>query len=144
MKKRLENLSLDEAAKMHGHKGPWLVLGYKAGLRACELLEPDDEMSLYCIAYIPLKTPYTCTLDGIQASAHCTLGKMNIEVRNAKDHNNILFIFINRKTGKKLELRLKPGVAKWIEKMKRVSMREAAKRVEEERLCNLFEEKLYD
>ncbi|RLF00248.1 MAG: hypothetical protein DRJ63_03045 [Thermoprotei archaeon] len=136
-------LPLEAAARLHGHKGPWLVLGYRAGARACEVLDPSDEFTLYCIVKTPLKTPYTCAIDGIQASTRCTLGKLSIKIEEST-LEKIAYIFVDKRTGRRLELRLKPGVAKWIEEVDRKDMRKAVKIAEETPLQELFEEKLYD
>ena len=133
-------LTLEEAIKLHGQKGPWLILGYRAGLRACEVLNPKGYHSLHCVAYIPLKIPYTCSLDGIQASTGCTLGKLNIEIHRA-DVKDIRFIFINKENGKKLELRLNYDIVKEVIKG---DMIKASKFVEERPLWKLFKERLYD
>ena len=135
-------LALEEEATLHGHQGPWLVLGYRAGARACEVFDPSDEFSLYCIVKTPLRTPYTCAVDGIQASTRCTLGKLSIRLEEASI-DNITYIFIDRKSGRRLELKLRPSAVKWIEELCRKDMSEAARRVEEESLWKLFEEKLY-
>ena len=136
-------LSLDEAARLHGHKGPWLVLGYRAGLRAREVLKPSSEHDLFCRAHTPIEIPYTCALDGIQAAAGCTLGKLSIEIVKSSVER-IRYVFVNRRTGRKLELRLKPGIVDLIE---RVSSDEGVKggaSLIEEELCSLFEEGPYD
>ncbi|MEM1546796.1 MAG: formylmethanofuran dehydrogenase subunit E family protein [Candidatus Methanomethylicia archaeon] len=106
-------LSFEEAVKLHGHKGPWLVLGYRAGLYAREFLKPTGIHDLYCIIHVPMKRPYTCIIDGVQAAACCTLGKLNIEVVNSES-NLIRLIFINTKTSRKIELKLRENVAELI------------------------------
>ena len=136
-------LSLEETAKLHGHKGPWLVLGYRAGRRAREILNPLSEHDLYCIVYVPLKTPYTCIIDGVQGSTSCTLGKQNVEIKESSS-DNIRIVFINRKTSRKLEMKLKENVEEEINKLyEKYGLDGAAKWVEGEQLCRLFEEKLY-
>lgn len=97
-------LSLEEAVRMHGHKGPWLVLGYRAGLRALEILKPEDEHDLVCKVKCPLRTPYTCSIDGIQASTGCTLGKMSISV---EEHDEIEFSFFSKRKNSSLNLKLR-------------------------------------
>lgn len=76
-------LGIDEvlrwAIRFHGHLGPFLVLGLKAGSRAVELFGRDP-FNLKAIVTLRKKIPYTCFLDGIQFSTGCTLGKGNIEV----------------------------------------------------------------
>ena len=67
------------AIRFHGHLGPFLVLGLRAGLRAVELFGRDP-FKLKAIVTLKRAIPYTCFLDGIQFSTGCTLGKGNIEV----------------------------------------------------------------
>lgn len=134
-------LTLDEVARFHGHRGPWLIIVYKAGSRAREVLRPLSEHDLLCIARIPKKIPYTCPLDGIQASAGCTLGKLSILIEESNDL--IEYIFINRRTGKKLILRLRREIVNLIEKVyEEKELEEAAKYAEVIDLCKLFEEYL--
>jgi len=132
-------LTLEEAVRLHGHKGPWLVLGYKAGLRAREYLKPTTEHDMVCIVRVPKKTPYTCTIDGIQAAAGCTLGKLTISVEDCKD---IELEFMNRVNGKKLVLRLRSRVRGIIEELSSKKGLEAggAEWVEKAPLQELFEE----
>jgi len=131
-------LSLDEAARLHGHKGPWLVIGYRAGSRAREVLKPETEHDILCIVRVPKKTPYTCTVDGIQASAGCTLGKLSIDI---EESNAIEFEFRHRVSGKKIVLKLRREVLKIIEDVYREKGLEAAARcIEELEFQKLFEE----
>ena len=131
-------LSLEEASRLHGHKGPWLVIGYRAGSRAREVLKPKTEHDLKCVVRIPKEIPYTCTVDGIQASTSCTLGKLNISIEESEDFE---FIFINRVTGKSLTLKLREDVKDRVEELSSKSgMSVAAKWVEEVNLWELFEE----
>ncbi len=67
----------------HGHLGPFLVLGLKAG----KLLEKKigkDPLTSYVLIELPLKRPYTCFADGIQVTLGCTLGKLNISLIKGK------------------------------------------------------------
>jgi len=67
------------AVEFHGHLGPYLVLGLKAGLYANEIFgrEPMNTK-----ASIKTKTtpPQSCFADGVQFSTGCTLGKGNISL----------------------------------------------------------------
>lgn len=83
-------LSLDDAAAFHGHKGPFLVLGYRIGRLAVEILKPESEFDMRTEVYVPLRTPFSCILDGIQCATKCTLGKFNISWRAS---NTIAVIF---------------------------------------------------
>ncbi len=133
-------LSLEEAVKMHGHKGPWLVLGYKAGLRALELLKPENEHDLICVVRCPLRTPYTCSVDGIQASTGCTLGKMSIRVENS---DTVEFTFFNKRKKSSLSLRLRESAREKIESiLSSEGMISANSYVERAELSEIFEESL--
>ncbi|MFO7638448.1 MAG: formylmethanofuran dehydrogenase subunit E family protein [bacterium] len=68
---------LQQATSFHGHLGPWLALGLRAGLYARRIVSADP-FRLVARARCPARTPYTCLLDGIQFSSGCTLGKGNI------------------------------------------------------------------
>jgi len=83
-------LSFEEAIRLHGHAGPFLALGYRAGRYAVDVLKPQSIHDLHAILHLPLRTPYTCIADGVQAATCCTLGKGNIELREAK---RVCFVF---------------------------------------------------
>ena len=100
-------LTFEEAIKFHGHLGPWLLIGYRAGLIARNRLKPKDIHDLQCIVRIPCKIPYSCSIDGIQASTCCTLGKGNIIIENIEDFE---FIFINTTSKELLKLKLRRDV----------------------------------
>ncbi len=135
-------LSLSEAAAFHGHKGPWLVLGYRVGLRAVEVLKPETEHDLNCLVKTPLKTPYTCAIDGVQASARCTLGKLNIKLERS-DVGEIKYIFTNNKTREKIGFKLKPEIKRRIKEILTMKGLEGAGEwVAAQPFHVLFEEKL--
>ncbi len=68
---------LKQAAAFHGHLGPWLVLGLKAGAYARRRLVASP-FELRAKVFCPAGTPYTCFVDGVQFSSGCTMGKGNI------------------------------------------------------------------
>jgi len=68
---------LRQAARFHGHLGPWLVLGLQAGAYARKKLAVSP-FKLNVQVFCPAGTPYTCFVDGIQFSSGCTMGKGNI------------------------------------------------------------------
>jgi formylmethanofuran dehydrogenase subunit E len=68
---------LRQATRFHGHLGPWLVLGLKAGAYARRKLAVSP-FELSARVFCPVGTPYTCFVDGIQFSSGCTMGKGNI------------------------------------------------------------------
>ncbi len=55
---------LEKAVEIHGHLGPFLVLGVKMGLLAKSLLNKEIQK---CEAEVIGKKPYLCTVDGIRA-----------------------------------------------------------------------------
>ncbi len=94
-------LTLEDAGAFHGHMGPFLVIGYVLGRYIVERLKPRDEFDLFISVAIPLKTPYSCILDGIQCSTKCTLGKWNIKWIES---NEFIIEARNNNTGRKLRI----------------------------------------
>jgi formylmethanofuran dehydrogenase subunit E len=127
-------LTIDEASRFHGHLGPWLVIGYRAGQIARDRLKPSDFHDLRCIVKVPCKIPFSCSIDGVQASACCTLGKGNITIEDKEDFE---FIFTNSETGETLKLRLKREVLSKLSSFK--STDEAVSYVKALREWELFE-----
>ncbi|MBN1756015.1 formylmethanofuran dehydrogenase subunit E family protein [bacterium] len=84
-------LTYEEAVKFHGHSGPFLAMGYRIGLHVVSELKPEGFKGLNCRVNLPLQTPYTCVVDGIQCSSSCTLGKVNIELESAPRGIRIVF-----------------------------------------------------
>lgn len=73
----MNDASLRAAAAFHGHLGPWLVLGYRAGAFAARRLGGtpfERRATVWC----PPAPPSSCFLDGVQLASGCTLGKANI------------------------------------------------------------------
>jgi len=115
-------LTLEETAVFHGHLGPFLIIGYRAGEVARRILKPKDEHDLEATIFLPLRTPYTCIVDGIQCSTKCTLGKLNITViDNGGNEDNIVIEFKCKRNGKSLKLRIKGSVIKKLNSFKSIS-----------------------
>jgi len=70
---------LSRAVEFHGHFGPYLVLGLKAGLFANQVLGKEP-MKTNAIIETDTKPPQSCFVDGVQFSTGCTLGKGNISL----------------------------------------------------------------
>ncbi len=66
--------------RFHGHIGPYVVLGYRAGCIAVRLLG-DDPFCKRAVTMTGRQPPVSCFTDGVQAGSSCTLGKGNISVR---------------------------------------------------------------
>ena len=67
--------------RMHGHVGPWNVLGWRIGQAA--LREFDSEWGrheLDIICYLPMRTPFTCMADGLVMGTGNCLGRLDIRL----------------------------------------------------------------
>jgi formylmethanofuran dehydrogenase subunit E len=64
--------------EFHGHVGPYVVLGFRAGMLARETLDSPGYFDLTAEAVCPLRTPTSCFLDGLQLGSGCTLGKRSL------------------------------------------------------------------
>ena len=126
---------LEQAARFHGHLGPFLVLGLKAGLRAVEILGWKP-LKMRATIILVRKIPYTCFLDGVQFATGCTLGKGNIEVLEGEGIRALFSL-----EGRGIELKVRDEVLRKAEsagsRMEEVAREFMAKKSEE-----LFEEKL--
>jgi len=70
-----------EIERMHGHVGPWNVLGWRIGSAA--LHEFDTKWGLHeldIICYVPLRTPYTCMADGLVIGSGNTIGRLDLRL----------------------------------------------------------------
>lgn len=92
-------LAIKEAEKFHGHLGPFLVLGVRMGETAKKTLQT---VSLQVTAKLPLLTPFSCVLDGIQVTTQCTIGNQKLKIENSSKEISAKFQCAN--TGKKLTI----------------------------------------
>ena len=78
-------LLIENAAKLHGHLGPFLVIGVRMGELAKRHLKVDDKSSrrLEVSIITPLCTPFSCVIDGIQVSTSCTVGNQKLKIKNS-------------------------------------------------------------
>jgi formylmethanofuran dehydrogenase subunit E len=93
---RVSDELLKRAVEFHGHLGPFLALGLKAGLLANSLLGKDCFEMEATVVTEP-SPPTSCFVDGIQFVTGCTMGKRNIRLRKGK---NTSLIFLRRKKSK--------------------------------------------
>jgi len=75
MTKHISEDLLERAVKLHGHLGPFLVLGLRAGLEGEEKLGEKPEV---CIIQTVNRKPYLCAVDGIKA----IFGNTLLEIRD--------------------------------------------------------------
>jgi formylmethanofuran dehydrogenase subunit E len=70
---------LSDAIHFHGHLGPYLVLGLRAGLHANQILGRNPMTTTALIA-AHTAPPQSCFADGVQLTTGCTFGKNNISM----------------------------------------------------------------
>ncbi len=76
------------AALFHGHLGPWLIAGAMVGQDAVRRLKTPGQWKIDVTCWMPAdrqRTPFSCILDGLQASSGATLGKQNIRFNQSDD-----------------------------------------------------------
>jgi formylmethanofuran dehydrogenase subunit E len=114
IKKELE-LMIDNAQKLHGHLGPFLVIGVRMGMIARKALSVSDDRCglLKANVKVPLFPPFSCLLDGIQASTTCTVGNRRLIIENSEE---ICGRFVKQNAGKTVKITLKPRVAEELKK----------------------------
>ncbi len=105
----MEKITLKEAVKFHGHLGPYLVLGLKAGELALKKLKCKKYFGLEVRVWGANKKPKSCLIDGLQLSTGATYGKGNIVKLYG---TSIKMIFVKQDTGMRLALRFKDSVVK--------------------------------
>ena len=121
------------ASHFHGHLGPFLVLGLKAGLTAIKHLGKDP-FHMKVIVTTEGAPPTSCFIDGIQLSTGCTLGKMNIEAKRGVDLSALFTL-----NGKALKIKVKDEVLEKVRKISFQAGEKVALRIAGEREDNLFE-----
>ncbi len=105
----MRRLSYEETVRFHGHDGPFLALGYRAGEYAVERLRPEGLMDIECSVETIASKPYVCVMDGIQGSTPCTVGKANLRLSKTS-RSEISIAFRNRKTDEEIVLILRPDI----------------------------------
>lgn len=95
---------LARAVSFHGHLGPFLVLGLKAGTFALKKLKAEKYFVIQVAVKGALRKPKSCLIDGLQLSTGATYGKGNIRKLGGRQ---IEVIFKNLKTSKKLVLKFR-------------------------------------
>ena len=117
--------------EFHGHLGPFLVLGLKAGLLANSVLGKDCFKTRTVVTTNP-SPPNSCFIDGVQFVTGCTMGKGNIELRKGKGVS-VRF----SKEGKTLTLKLRKEMLDYV---RSILSEEAAKQAS----LNLLDKSAYE
>lgn len=98
---------LKMAELFHGHLGPWLVLGLRAGRHARRRLK-GTPFDLRAIVECPAKPPVSCFIDGVQLGSGCTMGKTNIQHRIKPGRCQV--VFQHRDTAEKVTFKVRRDV----------------------------------
>lgn len=101
-----------KAADFHGHLGPFLVIGIKMGLVGLERLQRTKDEPFVVAASLPLRTPYSCVIDGLQMATKCTIGNRKLSL---KDSSRIKAEFKQRDKTQKIIVALNHSI---LEKLK--------------------------
>ncbi|MCM8801464.1 MAG: formylmethanofuran dehydrogenase subunit E family protein [Candidatus Omnitrophica bacterium] len=136
LKKRI---NLKEAIRFHGHLGPYLVLGLRAGEIALDKLKCKKYFGLRVRVFGANQKPKACLIDGLQISTGATYGKGNIKKLMGK---RIKIEFVNCANLRKITLTLKDGLLKKLKETKTPNASEdLAKqlyRIKQEELFNII------
>jgi len=113
---------IEKAAEFHGHLGPFLVIGVRMGNMAKRTLKPNikENKRLQTNVKIPLLTPFSCILDGIQTTTQCTVGNQKLRTENSQkeitaqfelqNSNKTMKVSVNQKIIEKLKKEMSEGV----------------------------------
>ncbi len=100
----------NEIKQLHGHVGPWNVLGWrmgKAALRELDATWGRHELDVLC--HIPLKTPYSCLADGLVVGTGNSIGRLDIRLAEVMVMSDV-HVSVRRKDGTGPVLLLKPSL----------------------------------
>jgi formylmethanofuran dehydrogenase subunit E len=85
--------------RMHGHVGPWNVLGWrigKAALREFDTKWGWHELDIIC--YVPIKTPYSCMADGLVIGTGNSIGRLDLRLAEVVSCD-FIHVCVRRKDG---------------------------------------------
>jgi len=71
---------VERGTSLHGHCGPFRVLGIRMGLQALPLLHHPGYFGLRAESEAGSTPPLSCLNDGIQVGSGCTMGKGNLSI----------------------------------------------------------------
>jgi len=92
---------LARAVDFHGHLGPFLVIGVRAGLIGLMKLGIErGDPKLSVTAMLKNSIPFSCVLDGVQVATGCTIGNKRLRL---EDSSKVAIKFENN-DGKRVEV----------------------------------------
>lgn len=74
---------LEKAAEFHGHLGPFLAIGVRMGMIGLKKIGKDNSDSLRIDVSLPLHVPFSCIIDGLQVTTHCTVGNQKLSLHDS-------------------------------------------------------------
>lgn len=82
---KVSRKELDYAVRLHGHLGPFLVIGVRMGKLANGMFRGNrvEDSKFQVTIKVPQTTPFTCAIDGIQSSTRCTIGNQRLTIKNS-------------------------------------------------------------
>jgi formylmethanofuran dehydrogenase subunit E len=103
---RKRSATINAARKFHGHLGPFLVIGVRMGEAALKQfnLTGNERLDLKANVKVPLQTPFSCLLDGIQIATTCTIGNQRLTIQNS---DAIQAAFTTQKQAKTIKITIK-------------------------------------
>jgi formylmethanofuran dehydrogenase subunit E len=102
---------VENAVKFHDHLGPFLVIGIRMGIAANKFLKSESHnQNMKAIVELPLRTPFSCILDGIQVTTHCTLGNQRLKTK--KSFRRISARFASTDSDKVLIVTVSPEIVR--------------------------------
>ncbi|MBU0709626.1 MAG: formylmethanofuran dehydrogenase subunit E family protein [Candidatus Omnitrophica bacterium] len=123
---RNRKITLTEAIKFHGHLGPYLILGLRAGELALKELKCRKYFGLRVKVWGASLRPKSCLVDGLQLSTGATYGKGNITKFNG---SIIKLVVKDRDNSKKVTLTFKEDLVKELNGVKTHSESESLARM---------------
>ncbi len=113
--------------QLHGHLGPWVVLGFRMGAAGRQALGAEGYFDLEVVATGPFdRPPAACFLDGVQMATGATWGKRNICWQPGDE---ISLRMLHRPTGREVVVRPRNEVLKAIlEQTKATSLQSVPRR----------------
>lgn len=114
--------AIDSAVGFHGHLGPFLVIGVRMGILAKETFRDSskDKQSFSLTLRVPMVIPFSCTIDGVQATTRCTIGNQRLKIEDVSEEiaaairsagsERTFLITVNPQAVKELMRRVSEGV----------------------------------
>lgn len=132
LKKSISEELIESAVKFHGHLGPFLILGLKAGLYATKVLGRDP-FGMKVIVETEPKPPPSCFVDGVQFTTGCTMGKGNIELKSGEGLSAIF-----TRNERKVKLKLKEEFYEYLKRCSKEDLERIALDISDKPIHTIF------